>query len=220
VPLLSVLPPLHNKTSPYLPNLNTLSSSFWSDKTVALFGGSFNPPHEGHRHIANLALTKLSCHHVWWMVTPGNPLKSHDNKTSYEHRLKQTQSFVSHPQMLVTDIETQLGTCYTFDTLKKLKHYFPRTHFIWIMGEDNLHTLGRWYRWRDIFDLVPVAVFHRRSQQETHLGTLKKLEKYRCSPHIIRSRLQTSQAHLPCWTLFHTKQNSQSSTNIRSQKNP
>lgn len=127
---------------------------------IGLLGGSFNPAHEGHLHISEIALKKLKLSQVWWLVSPQNPLKNKVGK--YPERLAQAKKIVgSNPRIVVSDIENKIGTVYTVDTLKRLKQKFPSYDFVWLMGADNLIQLPRWKRWQEIVKLVPIHVFDR-----------------------------------------------------------
>src|SRR5690349_15158433 len=116
----------------------------WSNRTVGLLGGSFNPAHEGHRHISLYALKLLGLDAVWWMVSPLNPLKSSHGMASAEERMASALKASCHPDIYVTDIEMQMKTRFTVDTLTALKDRFPRTKFVWLMGTDNLLQVHRW----------------------------------------------------------------------------
>lgn len=139
-------------SSPHLSN-----GLYWAGMRIGLLGGSFNPPHTGHRHISLLALKTLRLDAVWWLVTPQNPLKDSAILMSYEKRMALCEKLVQHPRIIVTDIEKQLGLNRTFDTLKALQIHFPATSFVWVTGMDNALTFHKWYRWREILDLVPTA---------------------------------------------------------------
>jgi nicotinate-nucleotide adenylyltransferase len=137
----------------YSPHL--LSGYVWSGKRVGLFGGSFNPPHEGHLHVSRTALNYLKLDAIWWLVTPQNPHKSSDNFADYNVRLEKCSDLVSNnPAILISDIERQLGVNRSYDTIKKIKEHFPTTKFIWITGMDNARNFHTWYRWRDLLGMV------------------------------------------------------------------
>ncbi|MCF3935443.1 nicotinate-nucleotide adenylyltransferase [Acuticoccus sp. M5D2P5] len=128
---------------------------------IALFGGSFNPPHRGHRHVALAGLKRLGVDKVWWMVTPGNPLKANNNLAPLAQRIHLTERYADHPRMVVTAFEATIGTRYTADAIAYLKRRFPAVKFVWLMGGDNLAQLHHWLKWRDIMWQVPVAVVDR-----------------------------------------------------------
>jgi nicotinate-nucleotide adenylyltransferase len=128
---------------------------------IGLLGGSFNPPHEGHALVTKLALTRLRLDRVWWLVTPGNPLKSQAELAALNARVEAARALVSDRRVAVTDIESRIGARYTCDTLEWLVHRAPSAKFVWIMGADNLSQFHRWRRWREIADLVPIAVVDR-----------------------------------------------------------
>ena len=129
---------------------------------IGLLGGSFNPPHEGHVHISKAALKKLDLDHVWWLVSPQNPLKPSRGMASFAKRLEAAARLArAYPQIVVSDIEAKLGTRFTIDTLRALKRRFPQLRFVWLMGSDNLVQIPRWRSWQQIFAEVPVAVVAR-----------------------------------------------------------
>jgi nicotinate-nucleotide adenylyltransferase len=128
---------------------------------IGIMGGSFNPPHEGHRIVAETAMKRLALDQLWWVVTPGNPLKSHGGLPPQAERIKACQKFATHPRMHVTGFEAALGTPYTAATLAFLQQRFPMTHFVWIMGADNLAHFDHWQNWRDIARRMPIVVVDR-----------------------------------------------------------
>ncbi len=128
---------------------------------IGLLGGSFNPPHCGHVHVSEIALKRVRLDYVWWLVSPQNPLKPTIGMAPLENRLKWCADEANNPRIRVMDIEAELGTRYTIDTLQALKRRFPGVHFVWLMGSDNLEKFTRWRRWQAIFKAVPVAVVVR-----------------------------------------------------------
>jgi nicotinate-nucleotide adenylyltransferase len=128
---------------------------------VGLLGGSFNPAHAGHMHIAKQAIIRFKLDAVWWVVSPGNPLKTKDVIGDLDRRVAAVKAFVKHPRMAVTDIEGHLKTRYTYDTIKALKTRFPTTKFIWIAGMDNACNFQRWDRWAELPGLIPFVFFDR-----------------------------------------------------------
>jgi nicotinate-nucleotide adenylyltransferase len=129
---------------------------------TGLLGGSFNPAHGGHRSISLFALNALDLDEIWWLVSPGNPLKSGaQDMASQQARLASARKMARRAPIRATAIEAQMGTRYTIDTLRKLVHRYPNRRFIWIMGADNVANFTRWRRWRDIARLMPIAVIAR-----------------------------------------------------------
>ncbi len=128
---------------------------------VGLFGGSFNPPHHGHRAASLLALRRLRLDRIWWLVSPGNPLKDRSELAPLAFRLAAARKLVAHPRIEVTGIEAAIGATYSFETIDYLKRRCPGVHFVWVMGADNLIGFHRWKRWRDLIDRVPIAVIDR-----------------------------------------------------------
>jgi nicotinate-nucleotide adenylyltransferase len=135
--------------------------SFTAGMRIGLLGGSFNPPHEGHALITRLALRRLSLDRVWWLVTPGNPLKSLTGLAALNARIEAARELDVGPRVVVTDIEAQIGSHFTYDTLLWFKRRAPGVHFVWIMGADNLRQFHLWRQWRAIADLVPILVIDR-----------------------------------------------------------
>jgi len=133
----------------------------WHGKRVGLLGGSFNPAHRAHLHISQEAIKRLGLDAVWWLVSPQNPLKTAKDMASQAIRLASAHAIARDPRIVPTDVERKLGTQYTVDTLKALVDLHPSTRFIWLMGGDNLQSFHRWYQWRQIVRVVPIAVLLR-----------------------------------------------------------
>ena len=127
---------------------------------IGLLGGSFDPPHQGHVHLTRTALKSFGLDAVWWLVTPGNPLKT-DGPAPMPRRIAAARAVMQHPRVTVTDIEARLGTRMTADTLKRLTEIYPGVRFVWLMGADNLASIHKWDRWPQIFGRVPVGVIAR-----------------------------------------------------------
>ncbi len=138
------------KPPPFVPGLR-----------VGLFGGSFNPPHEGHRAASLLALRRLRLDRVWWLVSPGNPLKDRGELAPFAERVEAARKIGQHPRIKITAFEAAIGATYTYQTISYLKRRCPGVHFVWLMGADNFRLFDRWQRWRDIARLVPIAIIDR-----------------------------------------------------------
>ena len=134
-----------------------------ADMAIGLLGGSFNPPHGGHRHISVLALRRLGLSRVWWLVSPGNPLKDKSELWPLEKRLSQCLEVSDHPRIDVTAFERDRASVYTIDTIRYLQERFPETRFVWLMGADNLAQFHEWRSWKEIFESLPVVVVDRPS---------------------------------------------------------
>jgi nicotinate-nucleotide adenylyltransferase len=128
---------------------------------VGLLGGSFNPAHEGHLYVSEVARKRLGLDFVWWLVSPQNPLKPAKGTPPLAARLASARSYARNPHIVLTDIEQALGTRYTIDTVTALQHRFPELRFVWVMGTDNLASFHRWRRWTDIVARIPIAVVAR-----------------------------------------------------------
>lgn len=128
---------------------------------VGLYGGSFNPAHEGHAHVADEARKALGLDKVLWLVSPQNPLKDTRHTASLAVRLTSTRQVATGPTNIVTDLESRLGSAYTADTLRWLRRRYPRVRFVWIMGSDNLLGLHRWRAWQALTRENDVAIVPR-----------------------------------------------------------
>ncbi|MCR9085342.1 MAG: nicotinate-nucleotide adenylyltransferase [Rhodobacteraceae bacterium] len=129
-------------------------------QAIGLLGGSFDPAHRGHVHITAEALKRFGLDWVWWLVSPGNPLKA-EGPAPMTRRIAAARAQLSDPRVVVTDIEARLGTRYTAETLEALQRIYPGVRFVWLMGADNLAGLHRWERWPTIMARVPVGVLAR-----------------------------------------------------------
>ncbi|WP_428981008.1 nicotinate-nucleotide adenylyltransferase [Lichenibacterium dinghuense] len=181
---------------------------------IGLFGGSFNPPHEGHRLASLTAMRRLGLDRVWWIVTPGNPLKRHDGLADLDTRIAAARRLADHPRIVATGVEAGIGMRYTVDTIRHLRRRCPGVHFVWIMGADNLLQLPRWRRWRELVSLVPVAVVDRPG------STFRSLNG-RAAAVLAPGRLRESEAKLlptrrhPAFVYLHGPRSSASSTALR-----
>ncbi|MGD9917461.1 MAG: nicotinate-nucleotide adenylyltransferase [Paenirhodobacter sp.] len=127
---------------------------------IGILGGSFDPAHEGHAHITREALRRFGLDRIWWLVSPGNPLKEH-GPAPLAARLAQARRVMPDPRVEITDLEARLGTRYTAQTLRRITALYPGVHFVWLMGADNLCQFDRWENWRGILKMVPVGVLAR-----------------------------------------------------------
>lgn len=128
---------------------------------IGLFGGTFNPAHAGHAHVAETALKRLGLDKVWWLVTPQNPLKSRRGSRPLEARMMSAAAMAHGPNMVVSDLEARWGLTYTAETIAALRARFPGVRFVWIMGADNLSGFHRWRDWRSILETTPVLIVAR-----------------------------------------------------------
>lgn len=193
------------------------SNDLWQNRTVGLLGGSFNPAHGGHRHIALYALKMLGLDAVWWMVSPQNPLKSKKDMAPLVARMKSAEDASRHPKIHVTDIETHLGTQYTADTLRALQAHFPRTNFVWLMGTDNLRQFHRWQEWQEIFRMVPVCVLDRPPRHNS-IKACKTSERFRAHMIPQEKAMTLKSVKLPAWTILHIPLDATSATEIRAKR--
>ena len=181
---------------------------------IALYGGSFNPPHRAHLAVAETALTRLGVDRVWWMVTPGNPLKTHDGLAPLGERVAAARRLARDPRIVVTAFEAARHYTYTADTVRFLKARRPGVRFVFVMGADNLAGLHRWERWRRIAGLVPLAFVDRPG------GTFAPLSA-RAAVVLVRWRVPEAQASdlpdrtPPAWVFLHAPRDPISSTALR-----
>ena len=142
---------------------------------IGLLGGSFDPAHSGHLYVSETARQALKLDYVWWLVSPGNPLKPAPDAVAV--RLRRARNIARHRTIFVTDIEARLGTRYTVDTVAALQKRFPQVHFIWLMGSDNLEQFARWRRWQEIARRIPIAVVRRPGTvlASLHAGLARRL---------------------------------------------
>lgn len=181
--------------------------------TVGLLGGSFDPAHEGHVHITEAALRRFGLDRIWWLVSPGNPLKPH-GPAPLAQRIGRARRLMRDPRVQITGIEAQLGTRMTRDTIAALQRLYPGVRFVWLMGADNLAQFDRWDRWRDIAARVPIGVIARP-------GWRMPARFSRAARLLWRARLPESRARElarsgpPAWAMINLPLNKLSSSAIR-----
>lgn len=184
-------------------------------QTIGLLGGSFDPAHEGHAHISREALKRFRLDRVWWLVSPGNPLKTRQPAAMAE-RLARARAVIGHPRVVISDIEARLGTRHTAQTLRRLMALYPGVRFVWLMGADNLAQFHRWQDWDWIMTHVPVGVFARP-------GTRLAARGARAADEYARYRLPAEAAGLlarcppPAWCFLDVPMRGHSSSAIRAQ---
>lgn len=181
---------------------------------IGLFGGSFNPPHAGHLLVSRESLKRLGLDAVWWLVTPGNPLKNNNGLRPLAARVQAARALIDHPRIHATGFEARHGFRYTYDTLAFLRQTLPGRHFVWIMGADSLAGFHHWERWEEIFRLVPIAVY-------TRPGPTRRAPLSRAAQHFVHHRLDESDARLlatspaPAWVFLNGMMSPLSSTALR-----
>jgi nicotinate-nucleotide adenylyltransferase len=182
---------------------------------IGLFGGTFDPPHGAHLGATLLAMKRLKLDRVWWLVTPGNPLKDTRGLAPLEKRIGAAQALTRHhPRIDITGFEAVIKTRYTYDTLSFLKRHCPGVKFVWVMGADNLRSFYRWQKWREIAATVPIAVVDR-------MGTTLYATAGRAGQALARFRLpEQAAAELadmrpPAWIYLHGLKSPLSSTALR-----
>jgi nicotinate-nucleotide adenylyltransferase len=181
---------------------------------IGLLGGSFNPPHNAHRAISQFALTRLKLDRVWWLVTPGNPLKDNGALHALGERMQAARDIANDPRIAVSCLESVIRTRYTVDTINFLRRRASGLRFVWIMGADNLAQFHRWQDWRRIATQLPMAIIDRPPQSFRALASpaARALARYRL-PENEAARLADRQA--PAWVFLTGLKLSLSSTTLR-----
>jgi nicotinate-nucleotide adenylyltransferase len=181
---------------------------------IGLLGGSFNPAHEGHLHVARQAMAHGGLDQLWLMVSPGNPLKSVEGMAPFASRLASAGRIADGRRIIATDIEARIGTRYTVDTLRTLRRRFPRAEFVWLMGADNLRQLPKWGRWTEIMAAMPMLVLPRPGQTRAALAgrAAARYAKHRLPA---RAGLKLAAKAAPAWILLPVKENPASATALR-----
>jgi nicotinate-nucleotide adenylyltransferase len=181
---------------------------------VGLFGGSFNPPHAGHELVADIALRRLSLDQLWWIVTPGNPLKSTRELAPLAERIQLSEKVAQDPRIKVTAFEAAYHVRYTADTLALVHAKNPGVDFVWIMGADSLRDFHHWERWRQIMLTFPIAVIDRPGATLSFLSSLaaKTFDYARVDE---RDAPRLARMKAPAWTFVHGPRSVLSSTAIR-----
>ncbi|NBC88192.1 MAG: nicotinate-nucleotide adenylyltransferase, partial [Alphaproteobacteria bacterium] len=157
---------------------------------TGLLGGSFNPAHGGHRRITRFTVDALGLEQAWWLVSPGNPLKTGGDMASLMARLRSAEAQSCRARIVPTAIEIELDTRYTVDTLRRLVRRYPKREFVWMMGADNLAQFHLWKGWRDIARTMPIAVIARPGYNTTAMSSpaMAWLRRYRVSAASFRKR--------------------------------
>jgi nicotinate-nucleotide adenylyltransferase len=182
--------------------------------TIGLYGGSFNPPHAAHLLVAQTGLRRLGLNRIWWMVSPGNPLKDNRGLPPLAERAAAARRLARDPRIVITGLEAGLGTFFSADTIRTLQARCPGVRFVWLMGGDNLAGFHRWGGWRGIMRALPVAVVDRPGA--THAAIRAKAAATFAHARIDETDGQLL-AHMeaPAWMLLHGPRSHLSSTVLR-----
>jgi nicotinate-nucleotide adenylyltransferase len=181
---------------------------------IGLLGGSFNPPHAAHRQISQIALSRLGLDRVWWIVTPGNPLKEHGELKPQAERIAAARAVAQDNRIVITGFEADLPSRFTAATLTVLRRRRPDVRFVWIMGADCLADFHRWQHWRDIFALMPIAVIDRPSWHLKALSS-RAARTFAADRWPARCARGLIEATPPAWTLITGPLSTLSSTELR-----
>jgi nicotinate-nucleotide adenylyltransferase len=196
------------------PSVSQAIPLYTNGMRIGLLGGSFNPPHIAHRAISLFAIKRLKLDRIWWLVTPGNPLKDNGALHELEERAEAARQMASDPRIDVSCLESVIGTRYTDDTINYLRRRFSGLRFVWVMGADNLAQFHRWQNWQRIASQVPIAVIDRPPQSFRALAApaARALARYRV-PENEAGRLANFRA--PAWVFLTGMKINLSSTGLR-----
>lgn len=185
-----------------------------STSRIGLLGGSFNPAHEGHREISLAALKHLCLDAVWWLVSPGNPLKDPDTYAPYEARLAHARRIADHHRIIISNFEERKSLQYTVDTLTTLTDLWPQIKFVWLMGADSLENFHLWRDWKKIAHTAPIAVLNRPGYTDEALKSVaaKELSVFKVESRHAETIFGVDP---PVWTYIETTNNPASSTELR-----
>lgn len=182
-------------------------------KKIGLLGGSFNPAHEGHLYISEQALDLLGLNEVWWLISPQNPLKSQNGMATFERRLASAVQVIgSNCKIKASDLEKQLNSVYTCETIEQVQKLYPEHHFVWLMGADNMMQFPQWKNWKQIIQMIPIAIFARNQNKPMESRFVIEYNDYQLMPE---------QAHdiavkkAPAWVFLNIQEHPQSSTALR-----
>jgi nicotinate-nucleotide adenylyltransferase len=181
---------------------------------IGLLGGSFNPAHPGHLAISRFALKRLGLDQIWWLVSPQNPLKAKASMAGLATRIAGARRVATDRRIVVTDIEAKFGAHFTIDTLRILRQKFPRAHFVWLMGADNLRQIPQWRQWQAIFKTMPVAVF-RRPRYAAGRGHGQAAIRFSRALKPAKQAKLLAYAAPPAWVMLDNPLNTHSATAIR-----
>ncbi len=186
-------------------------------QVIGLLGGSFDPAHEGHAHITRQAMARFGLDRVWWLVSPGNPLKE-QGPAGIDRRMARARAVSAHPQVVVTDIEARIGTRYTAETIARLQELYPGVRFVWLMGADNLVQFDKWQDWHEIMMRVPVGVLARPGRRIA--ARLSKAARvFRAARLPGRASRILPYMEPPVWCFLNVPMVDHSSTRIRARGN-
>lgn len=182
-------------------------------QVIGLLGGSFDPAHEGHVHITREALKRFNLDQVWWLVSPGNPLKSR-GPALIERRMAKARAIMQHPRVVISDFEARAGTRYTAQTLAALRDCCPGVRFVWLMGADNLVQFDQWQDWQQIMETVPLGILARPGQRIA-ARLSKPARLYDFARLKGRHSQLLAQRRAPAWCFVNVPMRAASSTKLR-----
>ena len=201
-------------------NIEELLARPCAGKKIGLFGGSFNPAHDGHLQMSLFALSRLKLDEIWWIVSPQNPLKTSENMYDYAMRVNAARAVASaHANIIVTTLEDDLKLRFTIDTVHAVAEKFPAAKFVLLMGEDNWNSLHRWHRWVEIVMQLPIAVFSRSGYLDSRQGGSAAL-RFASAELPLSSVENLAVSPPPVWVVLDNAPNPLSATQIRQSSQP
>lgn len=183
-------------------------------QVIGLYGGSFNPAHEGHLHVSKEAIKRFHADQLWWLVSPQNPLKSQDQLAPFEQRFESAVHMAHHPKIRISDFEQLHNLTYSIDTICELQARYPKVHFFYVIGADNFALFHKWQGWQDIIHRIPIAIFPRpRYSMKARSGlAAQRMRHLMVSEREFKTRIRQGKTG---WTFIECQQNPLSSTAIR-----
>lgn len=185
---------------------------------VGLYGGSFNPPHKGHVLVADIAIERLHLDQLWWLVSPGNPLKDTKDLLPLDERIHLSKGLIHDPRIHVSAFEKTIKTHFTADTIDSVLQHNIGVHFVWIMGADSLKNFHLWQHWQDIAHKIPIAIIDRPGST---IAATTSVTARHFAQRRIDERLASNLAAMkpPAWVFIHGPRSSCSSTQLRNNNN-
>lgn len=184
-----------------------------SPKKIGLLGGSFNPAHEGHLYISEHALDLLGLDEVWWLVSPQNPLKSPKDMATFERRFASAVKVIGdNHRIKASDLEKQINSVYTCETIQQIQSLYPQNHFVWLMGADNMMQFPQWKNWKQIIQMIPIAIFARNQNKPMESQFVIEYNDFQLT---LEQAREIATREPPAWVFLNIWEHPQSSTALR-----
>ncbi|MCQ2966170.1 MAG: nicotinate (nicotinamide) nucleotide adenylyltransferase [Alphaproteobacteria bacterium] len=184
-----------------------------SPKKIGLLGGSFNPAHEGHVYISNCALDLLGLDEIWWLISPQNPLKSSKDMATFERRFESAVKVIGdNHRIKASDLEKQINSVYTCETIQQIQSLYPQNHFVWLMGADNMMQFPQWKNWKQIIQMIPIAIFARNQNKPVESQFVIEYNDFQLT---LEQAREIATREPPAWVFLNIREHPQSSTALR-----